>query len=146
MARHPIAVAAVLLLLSAAGLAQTSQGGAGRPAPADVFEPGDARPGRSTRLPRRWEGQPALVPHSLRGLTPVTPTSNACVRCHGRAGATSGPPPAPPSHFIDARHAPDQVRAAIAPARYVCTACHVVQTDAPPLVASTFDAGPRPVP
>lgn len=146
MVRHLIVVAGVLMLSGVAGLAQTGHGGADRPAPADAFEPGDARPGRSTRLPRRWEGQPPLVPHSLRGLAPVTPKSNACVRCHGRAGATSGPPPAPLSHFVDARHAPAEVRADIAPARYVCTACHVVQTNAPPLVGSTFDAGPRPVP
>ena len=50
-------------------------------APAPAFEVPDTRPGRSTRLPRTWDGQPPLVPHSLRGLTPITATSNACVRC-----------------------------------------------------------------
>ena len=43
-------------------------------APAPAFEPPDTRPGRSTRLSRAWEGQPPLVPHSLRGLTPITAT------------------------------------------------------------------------
>jgi nitrate reductase cytochrome c-type subunit len=111
--------------------------------PAPVFEPPDTRPGRSTRLPRTWDGQPPLVPHSLRGLTPITATSNACVRCHGRAGATSGPPPAPVSHFVDERQAPGIARPQVAGARWNCTACHVPQTVAPPLVGTTFDAKTR---
>lgn len=109
-------------------------------APAPAFEVPDTRPGRSTRLPRAWDGQPPLVPHSLRGLTPITATSNACVRCHGRAGATSGPPPAPVSHFVDERQAPGIARPQVAGARWNCTACHVPQTAAPPLVGTTFDA------
>ena len=112
-------------------------------AAAPAFEPPDTRPGRSTRLPRAWEGQPPLVPHSLRGLTPITATSNACVRCHGRAGATSGPPPAPPSHFIDLREAPGVARPQVSGARWNCTACHVPQTMAPPLVGTTFDGKAR---
>ncbi len=112
-------------------------------APAPAFEVPDTRPGRSTRLPRAWEGQPPLVPHSLRGLTPITATSNACVRCHGRAGATAGPPPAPPSHFIDLREAPGVARPQVAGARWNCTACHVPQTMAPPLVGTTFDGKAR---
>lgn len=112
-------------------------------APAPAFEPPDTRPGRSTRLPRAWDGQPPLVPHSLRGLIPITATTNACVRCHGRAGATSGPPPAPPSHFIDLREAPGVARPQVAGARWNCTACHVPQTMAPPLVGTTFDGKAR---
>ena len=60
---------------------------------------------RASACPRAWEGAPPVIPHSLRGLTPITATNNACVRCHGRAGATTGPPPAPASHFIDMREA-----------------------------------------
>ncbi len=102
------------------------------PAP-EHFEHGDKRPGQSERLPRAWEGAPPVIPHSLRGLTPITAKNNSCVRCHGRAGATSGPPPAPPSHFIDMREAPGAVRPQIAASRHNCTACHVPQTNAPPL-------------
>ena len=68
----------ILLLVFVAGAwvpadAQTSASPEVSPAP--VFEPPDTRPGRSTRLPRRWDGQPPLVPHSLRGLTPITAAS-----------------------------------------------------------------------
>jgi cytochrome c-type protein NapB len=110
---------------------------------APAFEAPDTRPGRSARLPRAWEGQPPLVPHSLRGLTPITATSNACVRCHGRAGANSGPPPAPASHFVDERQAPGVARPQVAGARWNCTACHIPQTMAPPLVETTFDGKAR---
>ncbi|MCC7181249.1 MAG: nitrate reductase cytochrome c-type subunit [Acidobacteria bacterium] len=108
------------------------------PAP-EHFEHGDKRPGQSERLPRAWEGAPPVIPHSLRGLTPITAKNNACARCHGRAGATSGPPPAPPSHFVDLREAPGVVRPQIAASRYNCTACHVPQTNAPPLRRHSSD-------
>lgn len=110
------------------------------PAP-EHFEHGDKRPGQSERLPRAWEGAPPVIPHSLRGLTPITAKNNACARCHGRAGATSGPPPAPPSHFVDLREAPGVVRPQIAASRYNCTACHVPQTNAPPLRRHSSDGG-----
>jgi len=110
------------------------------------FEHGDKRPGQSQRLPRAWEGAPPVVPHSLRGLTPITAKNNACVRCHGRAGATSGPPPAPPSHFVDMREAPGEARPQLAGARWNCTACHVPQTNAPPLVGRASDLPARRAP
>lgn len=144
MPRHLIVAVGMAVAAALPGLAQSRAGGA--ETSGAVYEPAETRPGRSTRIPRTWDGQPPAVPHSVRGLVPVTPKANACVRCHGRAGATSGPPPAPRSHFVDARTAPDEVRADLAPNRYVCTACHVTQTNAPPLVGSTFDPGPRPVP
>ena len=99
-----------------------------------VYLHGDKRPGQSERLPRAWSGAPALIPHAVKGLTPITAKRNACAGCHGRAGATSGPPPAPPSHFVDLREAPGVAGARIAGSRWNCTACHVPQTSAPPLV------------
>jgi len=112
-------------------------------APAPPFEPGDARPGQSQRLPRAWDGQPPLVPHSLRGLVPITAKANACVRCHGRAGATSGPPPAPASHFIDGRDPSATPLKQVAGSRWNCTACHVPQTTAAPFAGPVFEAGQR---
>ena len=99
-----------------------------------VYMHGDKRPGQSERLPRVWDGAPALIPHATKGFTPITAKRNACAGCHGRAGATSGPPPAPPSHFVDLREAPGVAGTRIAGSRWNCTACHVPQTNAPPLV------------
>lgn len=101
---------------------------------APVYDHGDKRPGQSQRLPRGWDGAPALIPHATRALLPITAKRNACVGCHGRAGATSGPPPAPASHFVDLREAPSATRPQVAGSRWNCTACHVPQTNAPPLV------------
>ena len=44
----------------------------------------------------------------------------------------------PARHYADPRNAPTLKRAEIAGSRYVCTACHVPQTDAKPLVANGF--------
>ncbi len=98
---------------------------------APAFEYGDKRPGQSQRLARDWEGAPALIPHTTKGLTPITAKRNGCAGCHGRAGATTGPPPAPASHFADTSAAPSGARPQIAGARWNCTACHVPQTNAP---------------
>lgn len=138
MTRHLFVVAALLAACSLPLRAQRVPDSVS-PAQAEAFEPAEARPGRSTRVPRRWEGQPPLVPHSVRGLVPITPKANACIRCHGRAGARAGPPPAPASHFVDLRQAPHEVREGVAASRYVCTACHVTQTAAPPFIESTFE-------
>lgn len=116
------------------------------PAAADeataVYDYGDRRPGQSQKLPRGWTGAPALIPHAIKGLTPITAKRNACAGCHGRPGATSGPPSAPPSHFVDTREAPGTPQPKIAASRWNCTACHVPQTNAPPLTLS--DGVPRP--
>jgi len=100
---------------------------------APAFEYGDKRPGQSQRLARGWEGAPALIPHATKGLTPITAKRNACAGCHGRAGATTGPPPAPASHFADTSAAAAGARPQLAGTRWNCTACHVPQTNAPAL-------------
>jgi len=104
------------------------------------FELSDKRPGQSQRLPRTREGQAPLVPHSLKGLVPITAKSNASVRCHKRAGATSGPAPA--SHFVNGRDPSGTTLTQVAGARWNGTACHVPQTGAPPFKSPTVDAGP----
>lgn len=100
-------------------------------AAAPAFDYGDKRPGQSQKLARDWEGAPALIPHAIKGLTPITAKRNACAGCHGRIGATSGPPPAPASHFADTSAAPSAARPPLAGSRWNCTACHVPQTNAP---------------
>ena len=112
--KHGCVIVMVLVFLAtpAAGQDRPRDAGSGERSTAvredeaqapEHFEHGDRRPGQSQRLPRAWEGAPPVIPHSLRGLTPITATNNACVRCHGRAGATTGPPPAPASPQLQAR-------------------------------------------
>ncbi|MCR4375014.1 MAG: nitrate reductase cytochrome c-type subunit [Acidobacteria bacterium] len=107
-----------------------------------VYRYPEAAPGESARLPRSWEGAPPLVPHSLGGLIPITREENLCLLCHA-TGSTdpADPPQVPKSHLTDYRRAPDIVRESITGARWNCTACHVMQTDAPALVGNTHRAG-----
>ncbi|MCC7124825.1 MAG: nitrate reductase cytochrome c-type subunit [Acidobacteria bacterium] len=146
------------LLLALAGVPALAGAQAAAPAPAApatatspapaadgaaaVYDHGDKRPGQSARFPREWEGAPALIPHALKGLTPVTAKRNACIGCHGRAGATTGPPAAPASHFTTATgDAAATAKPQLASSRWNCTACHVPQTNAPPLVAPASVTG-----
>jgi len=103
----------------------------------DVYVYSSKSPGESTRLPRAYNGAPPLIPHSIDGLLPITYDSNACIVCHGMPGSPSDdPPPAPSSHFVDQRNAPDVRRNEVAGARWVCTSCHIPQTNAPTLVVN----------
>jgi cytochrome c-type protein NapB len=109
-----------------------------------VYVHSDKSPGESERLPRPYDGAPPLIPHSTDGLLPITRESHACVVCHGTPGPPSDdPPPAPFSHFVDQRNAPEVRRNEVVGARWMCTSCHVPQTNAPPLVGSTFPSPDR---
>lgn len=106
-----------------------------------VYRYPEAAPGEGIRLPRSWEGAPPLVSHSLVGLVPITREDNMCLFCHANGSTDpADPPQVPKSHMTDYRRAPDVVREEIAGARWNCTACHVMQTDAPALVGNTYRA------
>jgi len=84
---------------------------------------------------RAYPMQPPTIPHAIDGYE-VSKNSNRCMLCHARANAeTFQAPPVSVTHYMDRD---DQFLATISSRRYFCNQCHVVQTDAPPLVASTF--------
>lgn len=84
---------------------------------------------------RAYPMQPPTIPHAIDGYQ-VDTNSNRCMLCHARANAaTFQAPPVSVTHYMDRD---DQFLAAISPRRYFCNQCHVVQTDAPTLVASGF--------
>ena len=102
--------------------------------------PAAAEPGGNRLLPRANAEAPPLVPHEVDEFLPITREANACVDCHAVAEREAGGPvPLPASHFVDLRNAPGVRREIVAGARWVCTSCHVVQTDAPPLVRNSAD-------
>ncbi len=86
-------------------------------------------------LPERWNDvSPPVIPHGIADFLPITSADNGCVDCHETDDVTPGEPtPIPESHYRDLRNAPDTPGDTIAGARYVCTSCHVPQTDANPL-------------
>ena len=109
-----------------------------------VFVFTEEMPGDTQLLPRSFDGAPPLIPHSVDGLIPITREENLCVFCHAIGSTDPGnPPQAPRSHWIDWRAAPGVVRDTVAGASWACTACHVAQSTAPPLVVNTFGSSRR---
>lgn len=87
------------------------------------------------RVMRNYPEQPPVIPHSIDGYQ-LTLKANRCLDCHRRQYTEgSGAPMISVTHFMDRD---GQVLADVTPRRYFCTACHVQQTDAKPLVPSTF--------
>jgi cytochrome c-type protein NapB len=87
------------------------------------------------RRKRAYPDQPPTIPHTIDGYQ-VDRNSNRCLLCHSRANAeTFQAPMVSVTHFVDRD---GQVLASVSPRRYFCTQCHVVQTDAKPLVGNDF--------
>jgi len=103
---------------------------------AEVPAPQLARP--ETDRPRRMRAypeQPPTVPHDIGGYE-LSNNFNKCLTCHKRTYTPqSGAPMVSVTHYQDRD---GQMLADVSRRRYFCTQCHVPQTDARPLVPSTF--------
>ncbi len=106
-------------------------------------------PGSNQKLGSYSEGMPPLISHWTTGQLPITLEENLCLDCHhlpAKIGSEIGAgdvTPVPESHYVDTRKPGGTVPPADAAlkligARYVCTQCHAAQTDAEPLVPSTY--------
>ena len=99
------------------------------PLPMAQVENFDVRRGRAYPM------QPPTIPHSIDGYQ-VDLNSNRCMLCHARSTAAQfQAPEVSVTHYMDRN---DQFLAEISPRRYFCVQCHVVQTNAQPLVANGF--------
>ena len=100
-------------------------------------------PGSQKPVARTFSTQPPVIPHSIEGFEEVTLQNNPCLSCHGPENyKTVKAPKMADSHFKDRD---GKMLPAVSAARHQCTACHVPQADAKPLVANTFrgDAAKR---
>jgi nitrate reductase (cytochrome), electron transfer subunit len=87
------------------------------------------------RRMRNYPEQPPIIPHSIEGYQ-ITLNANRCLDCHRRQFTDLvRAPMISISHFVDRD---GNMLADVAPRRYQCTACHVQQTDARPLVENEF--------
>lgn len=87
------------------------------------------------RRMRNYPEQPPIIPHSIDGYQ-VSLNANRCLDCHRRQFTDLvRAPMISISHFTDRD---GNMLADVAPRRYHCTACHVQQTDARPLVENEF--------
>lgn len=93
-------------------------------------------PGSQKPVARTFSTQPPVIPHSVEGLDQITLGQNACLTCHERESAKLVKAPAMgASHYRDRD---GKTLPGVSAARYQCTACHVPQADARPLVGNTF--------
>ena len=84
---------------------------------------------------RNYPMQPPTIPHKIDGYQ-VDLNANRCMSCHSRRlTEESQAPMISVTHYMD-RDA--NFLAEISPRRYFCEQCHVVQTDARPLLANEF--------
>ncbi len=125
-----------------------------------------AAPGEAKKIERSYDNAPPLIPHSVEGLVPITRNNNSCLGCHMPEVAPSVHATAiPKSHFTNFR--PTEIIAKngklikkgkvvarpngganevfatpthgkLYAGRFNCTQCHVVQSNAKPLVGNTF--------
>ena len=87
------------------------------------------------KLKRNYPMQPPLIPHTIDGYQ-VDLKANKCMACHSRRLIEqSQAPMISVTHYMD-RDA--NFLAEISPRRSFCEQCHVVQTNARPLLANDF--------
>lgn len=90
---------------------------------------------KDLRRTRNYPEQPPTIPHKIEGYQ-VDLNSNKCLSCHSRvATGQSQAPMVSITHFMDRD---GQFLASISSRRYFCNQCHVVQTEAQPLIANDF--------
>jgi cytochrome c-type protein NapB len=84
---------------------------------------------------RNYPMQPPTIPHKTDNYQ-VDLKTNKCMSCHDRKHTEDSQAPAVSvTHYMDRD---GNFLAAVSPRRYFCDQCHVVQTDAKPLVDNTF--------
>ena len=94
-------------------------------------------PGESELRSRPNQEFPPAIPHSIADLETITLAENSCLDCHDpEAASDMGAVAIPASHLTDLRRSPDTAGESTVGARWVCTSCHVAQTDSEPLVAN----------
>ncbi|MEP3045761.1 MAG: nitrate reductase cytochrome c-type subunit [Roseibium sp.] len=87
------------------------------------------------RQVRNYPEQPPLIPHKIDNYQ-IDKNANKCLSCHSRAAiGDSQAPMVSITHFMNRDN---QFLASVTPRRYFCNQCHVVQTDARPLLENEF--------
>ena len=99
-------------------------------------------PGELDRLPIAYSTLPPQIGHAIDEYMPITLEENECIDCHDRRKhlkrewRVGKKLPMPDNHY--GSFAKQGGVEDVAGARYNCTQCHIVLSDAPPLVENTF--------
>ncbi len=90
---------------------------------------------RDIKRKRAYPMQPPTIPHKIDGYQ-LDLNVNKCLSCHSRRQSEdSQAPMISVTHYMDRE---GNFLADVSPRRYFCEQCHVIQTDAKPLLANEF--------
>ena len=90
---------------------------------------------RDLKRKRAYPMQPPTIPHKIDGYQ-LDLNVNKCLSCHSRRQSQdSQAPMISVTHYMDRE---GNFLADVSPRRYFCEQCHVVQTEAEPLLANEF--------
>lgn len=102
------------------------------------------RPGTAgqQKIARTFQEQPPVIPHAVENFDDINLEENQCMDCHSPAKyQEKKAPKVGDSHFLDRS---GKKLAEVSMLRHNCTACHVPQVDAPPLVENRFVGNLKP--
>jgi len=90
---------------------------------------------KDLKLKRNYPMQPPTIPHKIDNYQ-VDLRTNKCLSCHSRKRTEdSQAPMVSVTHFMDRD---GNFLADVSPRRYFCNQCHVIQTEAKPIISNTF--------
>ena len=97
-------------------------------------------PGKVKLYKTSYVTAPPMIPHSIKGMTPITVKSNMCLNCHLPQNAKAlGVIPMPKDHFVDNFDGDKHIQR-VAGSRYFCTTCHAPQAKLNPVVENKFES------
>ena len=97
-------------------------------------------PGKVKPFKKSYFTAPPMIPHSIKGMTPITVKNNICLNCHMPQNAKAlGITPMPKDHFVDNFEGGKHIRR-VAGSRYFCTTCHAPQAKLDPVVENRFES------
>ncbi len=97
--------------------------------------------GKAKKMERSFENSPALIPHDIDSMLPITLKNNQCVECHMPDKAKqTGATPIPRSHLMKLAEGKD-LNGKLDNERFNCVECHARESNATPPVKNTFKGG-----
>jgi cytochrome c-type protein NapB len=97
-------------------------------------------PGQVKPFKKSYVTAPPMIPHSIKGMVPITVKRNMCLSCHLPQNAKAlGVVPMPPDHFVDNFDGNKHTKK-VAGSRWFCTTCHVPQANIPLAVENKFES------
>ena len=97
--------------------------------------------GSAGLLPALSADEPPMIPHEIRSFEQITVSRNRCLRCHllpeqvGETVAEGDATPIPADHYLSLPEGDQPAK--LDGGRWVCTQCHVSQSNSEQLVRNT---------